>query len=305
MSPLAVDLYGYGRVARALLPRLHHAGIRVATIHDRSGLRRSRAANGHRRVVVDATSPEYDDKGAEPWLERLEELLSGGTPVVTCNKAPLAIGWGCLLKAAKKGGTTVSCTATVGAGTPILPNLRWLQQAHGVASVEGSLNGTLEFVFDQIRRGSTLAEAVRGAQRVGLAEPDPALDLDGTDAYAKAVIIHNVLFPDRPSLTLGKERPRLRLRETRLRLLAKSGRAPRALAVVDPGKVRLAIRAPRAGGRYPAEAGQVFVRAFLRDGSTTFLAGRGGGPAYTAGGLIGDLLALSRANGDAPPGVFI
>lgn len=303
MTRLAVDLYGYGQVARAFLPRLPGAGIRLATIRDRTGIRASRRANGFRHVLVDATSPVYDGEGAETWVAQLEDVLAGGTPIVTCNKAPLAIGWARLMRAARKGDTTISLTATVGAGTPVLPLLRRLHQAHGVARVEATLNATLGYVVDRIGKGASLAEAVRGAQRAGWAEPDPTLDLDGTDARAKAVIIHNLLFQDRPILVLDERRPRFRLREEWIRGLARSRRAPRALAVISPGRVRLTVRATRDADRDPHELGRVQVRAVLCDDSEALLVGRGAGPRSTAGGLLGDLLALADSNGDRVTGV--
>lgn len=296
MSRLAVDLFGYGRVARALLGRLHGSGIEVATIHDRSGLRASRPARGGRRVFVDVTSPQYEGDEADAWVGRLEEVLSGGAPLVTCNKAPLAIGWRRLLRAAQRGNTTISCTATVGAGTPILPHLRWLQRSHGVTRVEGILNATLDYVIERVGRGTSVEEAVRRAKGAGWAEPDPTLDLDGTDAYAKAVIIHNILFPSQPALSVDARRPRLRLSETGIRDLARDGRTPRAVVAISPETVRLGLRPVSFANGYSGTFGTVKVRAVLRDGSEALLAGRGAGPRFTAGGILGDLLALSGYN---------
>ena len=57
MSPkprrLAVDVYGYGQVARALLPMLKRAEIGIATVRDRTRIRISHPARGGRRVFVD------------------------------------------------------------------------------------------------------------------------------------------------------------------------------------------------------------------------------------------------------------
>lgn len=58
------------------------------------------------------------------------------------------------------------------------------------------------------------------------------LDLDGTDSYAKAVIIHNLLFSSNHAILLGRERPRLSLDEGRIRQLARLGKTPQVRATV-------------------------------------------------------------------------
>lgn len=297
---LAVDLHGYGQVARALLPFLQTSGIRVATIRDSTGVRITRPAAGFRRVFVDATSPKYEGPGANAWVDTIAHALAGGTPVVTCNKAPLAIGWTRIVRAAKKGETTIACSATVGAGTPVLPLLRRFEQTHGIVRVTATLNATLGYVLDRVARGASIPAAVRGAQRAGFAEPDPTLDLDGTDANAKGVIVHNLVFPERPPLALDGSRPRLRLEPARIRTLARSGRIPRAVSVVSPESIKLSVTASE---KFPEKGiGRVQVRVVLRDGSEAFLAGPGGGPRVTAAAVLGDLLALDdyRAIGVRP-----
>ncbi|HEV8595211.1 MAG TPA: hypothetical protein VGR51_06745, partial [Thermoplasmata archaeon] len=243
-------------------------------------------------VFVDATSPKYDGPAADAWVGRLEETLAAGTPIVTCNKAPLAIAWTRITKAARSGGTTISCSATVGAGTPVLLILRRLEQAHGIRRIDATLNATLGYVLDRVGRGASLKAAVRGAQRAGWAEPDPTLDLDGTDAHAKSVIVHNHVFPSRRALRLGPSRPRLRIDEAGVRRLRRSGRTPRAIATITPASLRVSISGQRAGPFALDGVGRVTVRAELRGGSEAFLSGQGAGPAFTAGGVLGDLLAL-------------
>jgi len=293
---LAVDVYGYGQVARALLPLLPRNGIRIASVRDSRRIRISHRAGNARRVFVDATSPRYFGEAAQAWVRWLEATLAGGTPVVTCNKPPLAIAWGRLARAAARGRTSLSCSATVGGGTPVLLVLRRLHASHGIARVEAALNATTNYVLDRVAKGASVAQAVRGTQRAGWAEPDPTLDLDGTDAYAKAVIIHNLLFADRRPLALDDSRPRQRIDARRVRRLARTGASPRALATIVPGRISFRIVGGRAADRLPGGIGLAAVRAVLRDGSEAFLTGPGAGPRATAGGLLGDLLALDDEN---------
>lgn len=300
---LAVELYGYGRVARALVAHLPKDGIQLATVRDRSGVRLRGPAEGGRTVVVDATSPRYEGEGAEAWVRRLEETLASGTPVVTCNKAPLAIAWSRLARAARSGRTTISCAGTVGGGTPVLLFLRRLHQCHGVERIEAALNATLGYVCSQVAAGVSLPTAIRRAQLAGWAEPDPALDLDGTDAYSKGVIIHNLLFSAERPLMLEDGRPRLRLEEGRIRRLARSEETSQVLSTVTPGHVELAVVGVGAEDLAPDASGLVKVRALLADGSEASISGPGAGAQVTAGALLGDLRALADGGEGRPWGV--
>lgn len=298
-----VELNGFGQVGRALVPLLRRPGIGLGSVRDSSGLRAHHTGPG-RRVFVDATSPRYEGPAAEAWVRRLEEVLREGTPVVTCNKAPLALGWRRLAAAAREGGTTLSCSGTVGGGTPILLLLERLHRSQGVERVEAALNATLGYVCDRVVEGVSIAAALAEARRFGIAEPDPSLDLDGTDSLAKAVIVHNLLFAERRPFVLDPARPRLRLREDRILEVARSGELPRAVCTVTPRGIRLALAGFPQGTPSTPGAPPTTVRATLRDGSETVLSGPGAGPRATAGALLGDLLALAGSPRESAQGVL-
>jgi homoserine dehydrogenase len=300
---LAVDLHGYGHVARAFLKLLPRNGIRLATVSDSTGIRVRCPVGDAQRVFVDATSPQYDGGAAEAWVLRLEEALEKGTPVVTCNKAPLAIAWARLERAARRGQTTVFCAGTVGGGTPVLLFLQRLHQSHGVERIDAALNVTLEYVCSQVAAGSTIEDAVQQAQSAGWAERDPSLDLDGTDVYAKAIIIHNLLFSTRRPLVLDGGWARLRLEEETIRRLRRSGKTSQVQSVVTPGHVALDVVGVPFGGTAPDSSGLVYVRATLRDGSKASISGPGAGSWITAGSLVGDLRTLADVAGTRPWGV--
>ncbi len=299
----SVEVHGDGRVGRALLARLPAHGIGIAGVWGRDGLRIPGNGSG-RTVFVDATTPRYEGEEAEAWLRRLASVLESGTPVVTCNKAPLALGWSRLLSAAERGGTTLSCSATVGGGTPILLALRRLERSLGIVRVEAALNGTLGYVCDRVVAGTTLADAVAEATRAGLCEPDPRLDLDGTDIVAKALILHNLLFPSASPLRLEAGRPRLDLREEAIRGIAARGGPVRAVATVAPGQVGLAVSAFPEAAASPGVAAPTAVRATLREGGAAALVGPGAGASVTAGALLGDLLDLTGPVGGVAGGIL-
>jgi homoserine dehydrogenase len=289
---LAADIYGCGQVARALLQRLDRAAIHVASLHDSKGVRQANPVPDLRRVIVDATSPKYSGVQAREWVAVLERHLEKGTPVVTCNKAPLATHGARLQEAAQRGKSAIWASACVGGGTPLLLTLGRLQASHGIASLEASLSGTLAYVLSRIAGGSSLDDAVAAAQRAGYAEPNPQIDLDGTDAYAKAVILHNRLWPQTPNLTVQGRRGELRLDEDRVRAWACAGLVPQVVARVRPGEISLDLEGRSAKEALPSEPAFAAVRARLSDGAIVEVAGPGAGPGLTAGALLSDLLDL-------------
>ncbi|HZY70994.1 MAG TPA: hypothetical protein VFF67_08485 [Thermoplasmata archaeon] len=286
-----VDLFGCGRVGGALLPMLERSGIRVASVHDSNGARVLRAGARSASVLIDVTSPRYVGGAAEAWIRHLEEALGDGVAIVTCNKAPLALAWDRLIAAAASGRTTISCTATVGGGTPILPLLRRIQRTHGVRRLEASLNATLDYVCRRIIEGVALEDAIQSAQLAGWAEPDPTLDLNGTDLAAKSVIVHNLVFPSHPSQTLDPGHPPLLVEAEEIRRQARGGVVVRATSTIVPGRstVRLSATLERQGH---SAGGEASVRAELLDGTSVLLTGPGAGPEATARAVLGDILSL-------------
>lgn len=282
-APLVVHLYGNGQVGSRLRTRFEESsqGFVLGAVHTRS--KSVCTVAGRPDIVVDATAPQYVGPEAESWISTLEGILRQGTSLVTCNKAPLALAWDRLHAAAWKGGATIHLNATVGAGTPILTTLARLQTVRGISHIKGTLSGTLAYVLQTIATGSRLSDAVTAAQRLGYAEPDPTLDLNGTDAAAKATILHNALFGH--SLRLADA-------EVRLPLHAAEGSPPlAAVATVEPGRLRLGLHAAAPLDQAP---GTIRVEAFHPDGTTTIIAGPGASPDATAACLWADLVEAAR-----------
>ncbi|HUR60747.1 MAG TPA: hypothetical protein VM286_00060 [Candidatus Thermoplasmatota archaeon] len=296
----AIELHGDGQVGRALRARLAADGIGLAALHTRSRSEVFSAVPAG--VVVDATSPAYSGPAADRWVDWLEGTLAGGRSVATCNKAPLALAWARLERAAREGGAVLACSATVGAGTPVVATLRRLQAVHGIERVEASLSGTLAFVLGEVAAGRSLQEAVGHAQACGYTEPDPSIDLDGTDLAAKATILHNVLFP--VPRDLDSDRTPLHIDAGQVRALARDGLHPQAVACIGRDGIRLGVvgRAPGLLQASGESRTAVDVRAFHPDGSCTLLAGPGAGPHATAAALAADLRALH--DGRLPAGVW-
>lgn len=138
-----------------------------------------------RTMLVDATAADTHDM--------LAMVLERGWDVVLANKIPVAqeqsrVDRLRLLARATR--ARVLHEATVGAGLPVLDTLRKLREAGDrVISIEGCPSGTLGFLFGELGRGRTFADALGDAMRAGLTEPDPRVDLSGLDVARKALIL--------------------------------------------------------------------------------------------------------------------
>jgi aspartokinase/homoserine dehydrogenase 1 len=137
-------------------------------------------------VFVDATS-------SEPVTRFYEPLLRKSVAVVACNK--IASSSSCenfeLLKhLAREFNTSYLFETNVGAGLPIIGTLNDLMRSGDrVNRIEAVLSGTLNFVFNNYDGTVPFARIVKRAQEEGYAEPDPRIDLSGTDVMRKILIL--------------------------------------------------------------------------------------------------------------------
>lgn len=134
--------------------------------------------------------------GAEgPARAAVEAALRLGKPVATANKALIAAHGEELAKIAEANGTTLKFEAAVAGGTPIVRALKDNLAPCRVSAISGILNGTCNFVLDQMaNHGVAYDDAVRQAQDAGFAEANPSLDVDGIDAAQKLAILAMLAF---------------------------------------------------------------------------------------------------------------
>src|SRR6202011_5514474 len=106
--------------------------------------------------------------------------------VVTANKALLALHGDEVFEKARMCGRAVAFEASVGGGVPIIAALTQGLAANQIVALLGILNGTCNFILTSMTElGMNYAVALGEAQRLGYAEADATLDVDGTDAAHK------------------------------------------------------------------------------------------------------------------------
>ncbi len=195
---MKVGIVGAGLIGSALIERADERGWEVGFVARRSGVYR-----GNERLCdlknyanyldgVDAAFlaiPTLDD--GRTAFDYMESFLQHGIPVVTSEKGAMSNYFAELEPFLGR----IGYSATVGGGTRLL---RYLGEMKGnnVREIHGVVNGTLNYIFDQISRGRSLGEVVEETRKLGYAEPgarDPVDIVNGEfhDVTMKTCILFN------------------------------------------------------------------------------------------------------------------
>jgi homoserine dehydrogenase len=121
------------------------------------------------------------------------KALENGKHVVTANKALLAGHGNELVKTARKNKVDLGFEASCGGCMPIIKSLRESLVANNILSMSGILNGTCNYILTKISQdGSLFEDALKDAQKLGFAEAEPSLDVDGHDTAHKLAILNSL-----------------------------------------------------------------------------------------------------------------
>lgn len=125
--------------------------------------------------------------------EVYESLLKRSIDIVACNKIAASSDfeqYKILKNTARNHNCSFHFETNVGAGLPVIGTINDLiKSGDKVTSIEAVLSGTLNFVFNNYNGSRTFSEVVAQAQKEGYTEPDPRLDLSGTDVARKILIL--------------------------------------------------------------------------------------------------------------------
>jgi len=316
MPPLRVGLAGVGVVGQGLVrfleasPDFAPAG-RSVVITGVSGRRRDLKRDVDLApyawfddAVTLAKSPDIDVLvevigGAEGVARHaVEAAITANKPVVTANKALLAVHGRTLAEMAEARGVALLFEAAVMGGTPAVKMLREGLVGDDVTQVAGILNGTCNFILSEMERsGKSFADVLADAQARGFAEADPTTDIGGFDAGHKIALLGALAFGCAPHFAgvevQGIEQVELidiRLAHDlgyRIKLIAEARRDGASATVrVGPALVPLDHPLAQAGGALNA----VFIEG-ARIGRI-FLQGPGAGAGPTAAAVAADLADL-------------
>ena len=307
VKPLRVALLGCGTVGGGVYQRL----AALPEIFDVVGVGTRNVEHAIRAgVPVRLITTRLAELVAEP-VDVVIELLGGNEPartlistalrlgnhVVTANKALLATDLTILQSLAANSDARIRYSAAVGGVMPALKTVKHARSSGPLHSISGVLNGTTNFILDQLANGSDLSDAVLAAQKNGYAERDPQADLNGTDVEQKLILLAHAAFDVRLSSvqTQGIEN----LDPTKIREARKNGRVIRLVAecrrdthglVASVSPVELALDHPLA--HVSGVENRLIVQA--ENERTWNVRGRGAGRWPTTEAVMGDLFDLWR-----------
>ena len=133
--------------------------------------------------------------GIQPALDYIRTALESGSDVVTANKTLLANHGPEIFELAERVGAQVYYEASVAGAIPIIRPLRESLAGDKVTRIMGIVNGTTNFILDQMEStGASFEDSLQKAQQLGYAEADPTADVGGFDAAAKAAILSSLAF---------------------------------------------------------------------------------------------------------------
>jgi homoserine dehydrogenase len=133
--------------------------------------------------------------GIHPAKEIIVAALEKGKDVVTANKMLLALHGSELFRKARQCGRSISFEASVGGGIPVIAALRDGFIANRIESIFGIVNGTTNYILTKMtKENMNYSDALAEAQKMGYAEKDPTMDVDGIDSLHKLAILARIGF---------------------------------------------------------------------------------------------------------------
>ncbi len=137
-------------------------------------------------VFVDCTA-------SKEVADLYQALLEHNVNIITANKIAASGDYETyhkLKETAKRVGVKFRYETNVGAGLPIIGTMNDLTNSGDkILKIEAVLSGTLNYIFNALSEDTPFSETVKKAKELGFAEPDPRIDLSGTDVIRKLVIL--------------------------------------------------------------------------------------------------------------------
>ena len=181
-----------------------HVAIRVKRVLVRDVTKARSCSVPPELLTTDPADVLYDPEislvaefmgGEQPATEYMLTALKNGKTVVTANKVAVALNWHRLQAAAQQSRVGLYYEASVCGAIPIISTLMTPLQANRIDKLMGIINGTTNYILSRMYQyGEDYDLVLRDAQKLGLAEPNPASDVEGMDAAYKLSIMASLAF---------------------------------------------------------------------------------------------------------------
>ena len=228
------------------------------------------------------------------------EALNAKKCVVTANKKLLAEFGREIFDTAKANGVDIYFGAAVGGGIPIIRVVREALAANDIESIHGILNGTCNYILTRMENeGLPFDDVLKDAQKLGYAEANPSLDIDGFDTAHKACILSALAYGFQPTLEQVQVEGIRNLSGTDVKYAADAGYRIKLLACVAKAGDEVEV------GVHPtlipfthmlANVNDAFNAAMVKGDMSdyTMYYGRGAGRLPTASTVVADIGDIAR-----------
>jgi len=317
--PIRVGLLGFGTIGTGVLTllRSHRAEIArragrpidVVAIADLDTKTDRGVPAAPARLTPDAASVLNDPGidvvieligGYEPARRFVLAAIAAGKDVVTANKALLAVHGEEIVAAAETQGVRLGFEASVGGGIPILRTLKEGLPGDKTTAVYGIVNGTCNHILTTMtREGRGFDDVLAEAQKLGLAEANPATDVDGIDSAHKLALLATLAFGVQPRFKDIPTEGIRRIDAIDIAFARELGYTIKLLAIAKDGRDAFEARVHPTmipNGHLLADVGGAFNAIFVRGAALgpTMYYGQGAGSLPTATAVIADLIAATR-----------
>lgn len=238
--------------------------------------------------------------GERPAVDYIRRALQSGKHVVTANKEVIAKHGLELLGLAEQNGVSLMFEASVGGGIPVIGPLQKDLTANRFRSIHAIINGTTNYILTRMAQaGLDFQDALKEAQSLGYAEPDPTNDVEGIDAAYKLAILATLAFHLPVKVEDIYREGITRLQAKDFRYARELGYAIKLLAIARRNRASVQLRV------HPVWVPQDTLLAKV-DGAFNAVEiegdlvgrvvfhGQGAGPAPTSSAVIGDLLEVAH-----------
>ena len=264
----------------------------------REGMQSGEALSRYPEAVLVDASPTDPDSG-EPGLSQIRHALERGHSSVLASKGPLVAAFSELLELARLRGCRIGISAAVGTPLPSLEVGYLGSRGSTLHAFRGIFNTTANRILMQMERGVGYEDALKDAERAGILEPDPRLDVEGWDAAFKVLILARSFWSPAIPVESMQVQGITRITKDELARAQESGQRLRLVGAArqsPSGDVTLRVEVeplPSSDPLYslaPDEKGAEFEtslmgRFFVKSGKS--------GPGTTAAALVKDILNIA------------
>ena len=263
----------------------------------------------------------FVDCTASPDIAQLyQSFLERNISVIAANKIAASSKYSDYLRlktTAMMRGVKFRFETNVGAGLPIIGTINDLcNSGDKILKIEAVLSGTLNFIFNEIAADVPFSETVRRAKAQGYSEPDPRIDLSGTDVIRKLVIltreagyrieqedvVKNLFIPDdffEGSLdSFWQKLPTLDEDfENKRQKLEQEGKRWRFVATMEGGKANVSLKAVDRNHPFYNLEGSNNIVLLTTERYKEYpmqIQGYGAGASVTAAGVFANIMSIAN-----------